>query len=226
MGEEYKRTVQVVGHVPVAKDIIFYEDFEGSWKWRGLGTGSDWVVAKVTSDYTVNNGTYCMELTTKATTPAVGDYVEGSRYVSLRQWKTVRFSMFFQPLTQAGYAYLEVRLKYYTGTAIVMAGVRWNRSTQRWQYLDSTGTWTDISADTQSLYEYAYHYMSFVVNFATGRLKELVCDGLVLSGLNLAFQQVASTAASFLYVLIAIGSNVAARQTIYVDDVMLQEVAV
>lgn len=223
MGIEYQREVIVKGHYPVSPSIIFYDDIEGAFKWRTSGSGTGWVAEKYAGTTDVNNGSYSLRMYTATTTPAVGDWVDITRYVSLRKWKTIRFSCFFRPVTQAGYEFLRFILGFYSGTTYKEIGIQWKSPTKQWEYEPSSNTWSPIPGAEQKLYEYAYHYFSCILNFEKNQIRQFQCDDLFLDNLNLPGWETPNTSANCFKIVITLRSAVAASQQIFFDDFLLEE---
>jgi len=158
--------------------ILLEERFQETDKWTGEGTGTDFLVD---GDYAGAEAYYkdkCLKMQTKATTPAVGDYVRGYRSFVMAAGKKIMVFFKFRFASRTNTAYIEFQAYYCDSTKRHEARIRYDVQNNKWQYLNSSNAWADFpTSATQKLKEGKWHLLYFSVDLTTGKYGMMWCAG-------------------------------------------------
>jgi len=223
MGPESLRVVQTHGIVPVSPNIILYDGFEDWMTWGGSGAGADWVADRADVVGRVMNGRYAMRLITKATAPAVGDWVAVGKGLSFPLNKIVTMRCFWSaPLEPVNGLYI-FRINNWTGSIRRWICVRYSAGGGIWQYLNTAGSWVNIPGSSQVFNPSCINFFEMVVNWETGVIISLRLGDLILENINLNTYAPSDTTKRWFMVEFSIVLDAADRQTMYIDDVLVFE---
>lgn len=221
MAKEYFRNMMSWGAIPYRGNIIVYDNMEGTLKWEKTGTGSGFQVTY--SDTYAYYGTKTMIGITRIASAAEDDEIELNRTFPVKPSLICEMSFYF-------HTFLPTRVKYYRSlmiyddTVVAYApGIRWVRSSGKWQYLDSAGSFQDITGAVQPYLTDTWHLVKMAFDFNTGKYIHLIADGEKFDLSAIAFQSGATSnsmyAAAYLAVVTA-GANAA---SILIDDFAITE---
>jgi len=165
MGIEYLGKVQVRGYIAQSEDILKIVDYrERPWSLSIWGSGGAWLGYITPVGVDANEPLAYM--TTDRESPASGDYVNLSTYVSLNK-SLVYKAVCSWSCGSSGVSYVRFRFAYYDGSYLHDASVRYQPGSSQWQYLDSDGNYQNIA--TQPLRTAAERIFTLTVNFKDDR---------------------------------------------------------
>lgn len=128
------------------RGILLLDDFEGAERWVPSGTGSDYSLAfGAVNAFFGDRG---MRTQTKATTPADGDQVFGTRYFPVPFRDLVVFRARLRAQSAGSTEWLRVILHVSDGSREYQAGLRWGPSAGPFERLNDTGGWTALAGYT------------------------------------------------------------------------------
>jgi len=221
MGKPYVEQVEVIGLVEKLGTVILLDDMEDLLKWSGSGTGSDWTVAKDTTE--AFNGSASLYLQTKATSPAIGDYVWAYRNIYLPGAKKMSLELFWRLTSATLVDKIEFRLFYYDSANRHEAVLYYLPPEGKWQYQDSTGSRQDVPGGAQKLHHDTWHRAKMIVDFEKDEYVTLVSDALVVDLAGLTLKTVTDTTGQVLQVGFLVHTETAAQADAYFDDVFVKE---
>ena len=129
------------------RGILLLEDFEGTENWDEEGTGADFEVSHET--VAAFFGTNGLRIMTRTTDPADGDYVLGEKWFPPGQSDlvVVRFRWSCPDVSKLEDFRVTVHMA--DGTNEYQAGLKFTPNETKLYYLNSGGTYTEISGYTQ-----------------------------------------------------------------------------
>jgi len=221
MGKPYIRQVEVIGLVEKLGTVILFDDLEDLFKWRGAGTGTDWVVEKSTT--IAYDGNASLHLQTKATTPTAGDAVTADRFTFVPYGRKISLECLFRFETLTNEDVVSFELYWYDGTALHLAALQYLPPEMKWQYFASDGTWKDIPGGDQNLGQAKFHRVKMIVDFEHNKYVSLQCDDKVMDISDLSFQVTPSTVRGTFKALFKVTAETAARAEAYFDNIFVKE---
>jgi len=222
MGEEYIRRIMVLGSVPSLGPVILFDDIEGLLKWVASGTGTGYVVEKLTT--AAYNGSACLHVKTRTVGASADDIVVATRSFFRRPGLRYRVESLFEILVNSNCKLCDFEVYLYDGTARHAPGVRYDVVNQKWQYRTGIATYTDVPGGSQNLEGADWHRVLFEFDEARGVLTRLICDGLELSGLNLGYYRSSAVGGVYCLLNLSIGSVSTTPPEAYFDDVLVMEI--
>lgn len=199
-------------------NVIFLEDFEGSlsrcFYYFEVDDGT-----VVISNAASHSGDFSCKLTTAVD---VGAGVE------------LGFNLAYPVLSNMGLEFswnmadnllsvLEFVLHLFDGTTRYEARVRWVNSTNKWQYLDSSNNWVDLTP-TVSYYTAPklFNHVKLVADFINKKYVRLIANDQVYDLADIALRALATGTAAKLNPYIDIYTSGGAC-TVYIDDVIITQ---
>lgn len=160
--------------------VLLEDSFQETDKWTGQksGTGSDYVVDGDYAGPEVYFKDKCMQMKTRATAPAAGDYVSTYRVFVVSPKKKVMVFWKFRFESASNFAYIEFDISYYDSAKLHDARIRYDVQNNKWQYLNSSNAWTDspVSA-TQKLAASTWHQLYLAIDLANLKYIGMWCAG-------------------------------------------------
>jgi len=221
MGKPYVEQVEVIGLVEKLGRVILFDDIEDLLKWRGIGTGTDWTVAKSTTE--AMNGAASLYVQTKATTPAIGDYAQGYRNIYLPGAKKMSLELFWLLTSDTLVSDIHFHLVYYDSTKRHTAALRYLPPEQKWMYRDSGAVFRDAPGGAQKLHTRTWHRVKIVIDYEKDEYVKLVSDALVIDLSGLKIETVSDTTGQVLQIGLRVITETAAQADAYFDDVFVRE---
>lgn len=222
MGEQWIRRVMVLGSVPSLGPVMLFDDIEDLLKWSKTGTGADYVVEK--SATVAYNGSACLHMQPKATSPADGDVVSAYRDLYQRPGKRYRVEMIWRFEVETTLQYARFSQTIWDGTNKHEVEVRFDAIAQKWQYLNSGGTWSDVIGGAQRLNNVAWHRMMIEFDESAGEFIQLVSDSLEMSLSGIKYKQAGDGVPVRYRSLVEIENTAAGRAEVYLDDYLVMEI--
>jgi len=193
--------------------------------WSGSGTGADWVVDRFGAVGAQDRGNFGLRIRTRVTTPAVGDFVQAMRFTSLRRWRNITFSCSFRQPNGIGIDKIYFLLNYMNGVKTIRGDIRYSYFDEAWSFRNVSDVWEVIPGSSQKLGDDSWHYFSVVIDYVNNKLKIFQCDEVYIERLERTFCELPTMAPNYFYVAMGMITSVASQQTMYYDDVLVQEVA-
>jgi hypothetical protein len=222
MGQEYLRRIMVLGSVPSLGPVMLFDDIEDLFKWTGAGTGADFVVEK--SATVAYNGSASLHVKTRATAPAANDVVNAYRDLFQRPGKRYSVECLFRFEVEASTKYVTWYFTVWDGATKHEISVRYDVVNQIWQYMDSAGSYQDITGSDQRLNNVAWHRMSFEVDEVKKEYRKLVSDSGEFSLADLSYKSAANTDPIRMRALVEVTANSADKPDAYFDDFLVMEI--
>ena len=220
--ERYTRVV-AFNRVPLIHPALVYDDGEAAFLWNTDGTGTDWTAEHDPSAaFVQNNG---ILLKTKATTPAVNDYVRIYRGLWCPPQQIVRLQLVWAHPAYGIAAHLRFVLHWYRGTVHYIAGMR--SQPNNGEVARATGisgiepTWTVMPDLSVPQSDGLWNKLDFSVNWQSGKHHLLQWNeyALDLSAINVP--SLDYVAAAYLGLYIELETLQLAQAQAYVDQVLL-----
>jgi len=221
MGKPYVRQVEVVGLVEQLGTVLLFDDIEDLLKWEGSGTGTDWVVEKSTIE--AFSGNASLHLQTRATTPAIGDYVRVERKFALSTGKKLSVEFRFKYVSATLVDKIVIGFGFFDGSNYHRGFVFFYPPEQKWGYLKSDGTVADIPGASQNLHPGAWHRVKLILDFEKDEYVLFQCNDLVIDMSGTAFRVTPSTVPIYTFVTFEVWTETAAQAESYFDDIFCKE---
>lgn len=143
MIEHYQRSLNI-SRVNIIHPVLFYDDCDGSLLWTASGDGADYAVAYDATQPHV--GTNSLKLSTRATTPANGDFAQADKRLWLPPTRYARLQLCYRPYS-IGHAHtFRVILLWYNGTVLATAELRFTTTAESVSYYNSAAGLTAIDS--------------------------------------------------------------------------------
>lgn len=220
MPKEYLTSQTVLGNIPIAESIIYFDNFESALQWQSAGNGTDYR-ADVVSDRSMT-GAYCMDLITRSAF-ASGDNVAGYRDFFLPVSQRVRLVCHFMIVSLTNTATIEFQLQHTAGATDTYKRfeVRFSTADNRWEYYDGTN-WVIIPGMTQYLFDTGWNRISFDVDFSNAFYLKLEVNNKSASMSTIAPSTGSDSTGERLRIQIKHTSTTSGRSEVLIDDVLLQ----
>jgi len=222
MAKEYTRRVHVISQIPFPGEPILADNFEGVFNWGIGGTGADFEGYK--SPENPLFGSYSLYMITKATTPAIGDYVQAIRYGHAVASRFIEFTFSFAvSLSAPDYGYLDGWLdviELSTGDR-VRYKIRLNYDDLKLQYESASGVFTDI-ADLGAI-QGNYNKFRMILDQKNRKIKSFETGDKEFEVDKSGFLAATSQAAG-IDVGIRVETRTANRASVYIDNVVIKGV--
>jgi len=221
MGKPYVRQVEVVGLVEQLGTVLLFDDIEDLLKWEGSGTGTDWVIEKDMTE--AFSGNASLHLQTRATTPAIGDYIHAERKFALSTGKKLSVEFRFKYVSKTLVDRIVVGFGYFDGSYYHRGFVYFYPPERKWGYLKSDGTTADIPGASQKLHERAWHRVKLILDFEKDEYALFQCNDLVVDMSGTALRVTSNTTDAYTFVVFEVWTETAAQAESYFDDVFCKE---
>jgi len=221
MGKPYVREVQVTGLIERLGRVQFADNLEDLFKWRGAGTGTDWVVEKSTTVAFTGNAS--LHIKTKATTPAPGDYVLAAFDLGLPFSKQLSVELVWKVVKNADTDHARFMIHFYDGTYFKRPELRWLPPEGKWQYFSKDEVWTDIPGGAQTLYENRFHRLKMKADFEKNEYVSLRSDDQIFDLSGIAMSVTAWTIPTTMNFGVSVANETTNRAEGYFDEVLCLE---
>jgi len=220
MPQEYVPVQSVLGEIPLAESVLYFDDFEHGLQWQADGTGSDYV-ADAQSDRSLR-GAYSMFTLTK-TTPALNDYVTVYRDLYLPPSQRVRWLTHFLIADITYTQTVDFRIRHVSGSAGTYKEfrIRYVTASYVWQYYNGTA-WTAISGSSQYFFDVGWNRLTFDVDVENSLYTRLQCNDLDLDISTLVPATGADATGERMRIQLYHDSTGVGQSEIQVDSVMVQ----
>jgi len=219
MPEEYTREYSIIGNIPFSGKVIYFDGFESGVRWIADGLGDDWTVECRKDD--AYSGKYDCVLTTKATSPTLGDWVYIQRELHCRP--NVLATLFFRwkHWYVGRLQYMEVRFNSFVNGDAHDARVRYDSDGTKWQYYDENMVWVDIPGGDQFIEDLYWADFSLKVDFLSGKYVSLASNRkkFDLSALKYHIEEVGE--GDRYEIRITASTRLAEQAILSVDDVLV-----
>jgi len=215
MGEEYVRTVSVLGSIPRLGRILMYDDFEGGLHWAVQGNAGDYYLA-IQGDK-VWEGRYAMKISTRVIGAAANDWARAVRYGFTTHTYRLKSTCHWLITSTTNVQYVQWFYIGYTGTERHEIGIRYLVGTGVGQYWNSTGTWTDLPLPGQLLEANYWHRFSLSADFRNKTYLEMESDGFKGSLTAFSYYVTSDTSRVGVQIQIEVGAAGAVPAELYID---------
>jgi len=208
MGKEYLRSTISFATRFYPDTLAYASDGGDAADWTSSGTGSDWNFGLDTTRYLPPLirpfSTTSLRMRTKATSPAIGDMVNGRRNVARRESSIIELSLFLYVDTPTGDAPdFDLSININRATTTEFVAVRHAQATNSWEYKDSSGSWQTMSNLNIDMPEDAWQFVRLRGNASLGEYIDFTVGGITedLSGIAAANSSVNQTLISIEFTL-------------------------
>ncbi len=157
-------------------NVVWLEDFERglSNRWRLSPYGAS---TAVISGEASKSGFYSAKIQTGA---ASGNLMDLHHYMPLPVESKIGFEAHFSIQEHVGEIIFFLYI--YDGTDEITAGVKYLPGTDKWQYYNVGGTWSDLFTSMALLeYKECFHMVKFVVDYETGEYVRAIANERALA---------------------------------------------
>lgn len=221
MGDEYKREIVVMGSVPALGPVDLYDDMEGVFKWTGDGDGADWTAEKLTTD--AFNGSACLHLKTRTTTPTAADGVTATRSFYQRPGKRYRLEMIWKHGSLATSDWVRFTFQVNDGVDEHIGGLICGVNVERWYYINSVGGTTELSGAPVVPEALMWHRMAYTFDENTGLYGKLTADGQEVDMSAIQYFKTGVVVPTKGLVIVGISAVGTTPPNMYVDDLLVLE---
>jgi len=209
--------------------ILMEERFQETDKWTGQkeGTGSDYVVDGDYAGAEVYYKDKCLQMKTRSTTPAIGDYVRTNRSFVIAAGKKIMVFFKFRFESRTNTAYVEFQVSYFDATKKHQGKIRYDIQNNKWQYLNSSNAWADFpTSATQKLKEGKWHLLYFSVDLTTGKYGPMWCAGYSQDLSPCSYYKPDDTGDEYAEIAVRLETATANQITGYFADLLVAELPV
>lgn len=221
MGQEYIRRELILGSVPNLGPVILSDDMEGLFKWTGTGNVGFTAEKSTTVAY---NGSASMHLKTRVAGAAANDWVNALRDVCHRPGMRYSFECLFQLGVTGDTKEIIFSIGMRNGTVKHVVRLCYDSQNDKWCYWNSAGAYADIPGGSQDLFGGSWHRLLFDFDENKGQYLRMICDGLEISLIGLAYQVAADANPVWGYCEVWLVAQAATPPELWIDDVLVMEI--
>ena len=221
MSKEYTRSMSILGSLPVAGQIVLFDDFESILNWTKTEGEGDSIHELDPS--LSKHGNQCLHLKTRTTGADTGDIIGTKRILHLLPSKVMSFSIAFRTPNHVRIDTILFLFKWKDGSQDYNAQIRFKPNVPSWEYYDSAGQYTLFTGLDEKPAIDTWHFINLKVNFATHHYLSLQYDHLLadLSALAVNLGAGATDTSSSAWIQFqTAGANPA---ELYLDDALIHE---
>jgi len=190
MGKEYISPVTVLGSLPIAGQIIFFDNFEDLLHLTVTANAGNFIgEIDPTLAFMGNQSLYISSRTTAA---AEDDYVQALINCHLQPSKKISISTRFNVPSLVKIKYLQLIANLYDGANIHTARIQLDSTNNIWQRNTDADADTNITGSDIALFIGGWHHLSMIVDFNNDTFQHFVCDYLSLNLANVSFYSTAN----------------------------------
>lgn len=141
MGEEFKRTYEILGLTPAHGNIILYDDIEGYFAWIGSGDGTP-TIAK--QDFAAYQGGFGLHILTDVTYMNASVTARAIRKVAIPKSLRFELALYARVNLFANTRYIKFALRYDNTFDKFTAAIRWRSVNDDIQYQNINGDWITL----------------------------------------------------------------------------------
>lgn len=178
--------------------ICLLDDIEGADRWTVSGTGADYTGSSVSA--ACQFGSNGWQMKTRATGPAQNDYCLSTRYVCYPVGSTLYIRLRFMVPSLTVLDNVLWSFDLYNGTRHYLAAIKWTPQTPKVEYLNSSGTYTQITEFAYTLVGYGWYTLEIQLDLSSMEYGTIRFAGASKDLSGTAFQNVEAAttrAASF-----------------------------
>jgi hypothetical protein len=165
MAKEYTRNVKVLGPIPALGELLLHDDFSDINRWTKTDGGGDDVFRRDIGQSL--NSLPSLRLKSRTTSADTGDEIGASLGLHLLPSQEVSIIWTFLGITWARFDTAIFGATWQSGPEDYAVGIRYTHATPAWAYLNSGGTYTNISGMDELLEDSVWHRLSMSFNFNT-----------------------------------------------------------
>lgn len=219
MGKEYLGQVFVQGQVPVTGLVLCYDNFAESLPFSAYGDTPE-ITRSLTEFY---NQPASLKFADITGSPSGGENSGMQKAIVFGKSNQIQLELLFYFNIISYFGQFTILMNVYTGSVVLNTGIRWNNTGDKWQYLNSAGSWADISGGAQTLAQGRFIKLQFSLNVNTAKYKTLKVSNLELDISTLALQSSSDSSAATIELLIY-GSNAGANSLSgYIDYILVTQ---
>lgn len=212
----------VIGPVgPYDKGLLLFDGWEPGDSWDTAGTGVDWSWGRQSS--VVYSGGYAAWVKTRATNPADGDYVRGQKSFAYPYRNKIFVRLRFQFVTTAVIDHLLVQIDLFDGVKNRRASFKYSPATMAFEYLNTLGTYSQLSALSINCYEGKWHQLDFALDLSLNQYVEAYLSGKYADMRTIGFYEVVASTRRYGQIYLYLEANSANQAQVYIDDVFIGE---
>ncbi|TET13524.1 MAG: hypothetical protein E3J81_08415 [Dehalococcoidia bacterium] len=222
MGIEYRRPVTLLGIVPFTGQVIFYDDFEGLFRWvKDQGSGAYVMELDPTIAF---NGKQSLRMETRTVGASDNDDITAYHRSHLLPSKTLTATIHFNLPSVTPLGHLLFRFRSFDGAVQHEADLYYNHTAGKWSYIDVNNAVQSLTGSDGTLQNLTWHRLVAKINFDTGFYTSLQINELEIDMSALAYYQSANAANKQLLVHMNARANASAPVKINFAEVSLTEI--
>ena len=167
MGQEYIRGLEINSLSGYPKNQLLFDDFEKDNARIVTGTGTGFAATRITTNSMTKGA--ALRVNTRVISAAIGDEVLASLPALSTPEGIVSVLVDFSLPTLLAATQFNFTYGTFWKSYTVIAGFRWTDSTKRWSYLNSGGTWTEISTKEIRFTSDYFDRLTFSFDINTGK---------------------------------------------------------
>lgn len=216
MGRDFLPDFQLLSTSHFSKGVLLLDDMEGASVWTISGTGADYDgLFAGAADFFGSKG---LRLRTRATDPAEDDYVQALRFIPFPRTELVVYRVHIGLPDVSRTKSMEILGEYVDGSNQRIFGLRYCPNEPALKYLNSGGTYTEISGYDQTASDNQWWIMELVVQFESFKYVECTFNGITTDLSAYAIQNGGASAARYHQVILRHIAAGAAQASAHVDN--------
>lgn len=221
MGKEYTRSMSILGSLPVAGQVIFYDNFESLLKWTKTAGEGDSIFELDPS--LSQQESQSLHLKTRTTSADIGDEIVAGRNMHLLPSKVLSFACLFHFSANERIEHIQFLFKWHDGSNRHSALIRYRPDNPDWAYQNTTPEFVSIPNSDVLLEALTWHLIVLRINFDTDKYLSLQINNLLfdLSAFPLFTDALATT--SYLLKRISIQTSTAFPAALHLDEIIIHE---
>lgn len=168
MAEEYTRRLSILGNIPQAGPIMFFDDFAGPLSWSKVDGAGD---AIFELDPTVfHRGSQSLYLETRTAGKADDDAISATHFIPMTTSRKLSISALIRALPDgATLKHLALGFHRTIPNDKYIGNIRRNGDTGIFQYLNSADAWQDIPGSDIDFSQYHFHRLTLELDFLNNK---------------------------------------------------------
>jgi len=209
---------------PVGAGILLCDDLEGAFNWIVSGTGTDYIAERRVE--AAFHGDYGLFMRPRETGAAAGDHVEAYHHLAMSSTPFAAASLRFNFYETVRTRYLDFFFQIWDETGRYIAKVRWDESADLWKYLDANNDYQPIPGLLRVPDPNRWYTIELEVDTLGHLYRRLRVMAQEIDLSSIAIRQEEAGVFRFgVSFYIVLWSDTVIRPRLYIDDVLVREVA-
>lgn len=207
------------GTPPTYPLTLLFDEMESALLWAGNGTGADYSVAL--STVLVHSPTHALAIATKATAPAIGDWVAAFRFAAWPTAHKFRMDVWIGTDNLTGLDKTDVYFLGNAGAKIWEGIIEYSHTNAKWYYATTGATFVEIAAWAGAMTNGVMKHLIFDLDMDTHKYLTACLDGVSVDLSAAALYESIPEAATYTEFVVGATTGAAWQQGILFDDAKL-----